>query len=165
MRFLFETIFFASNKMITASRSLEGDLAFGKKSESEEYQLIKQLDPELIKTPNEYDLFDYESPNSFVELKTRTFEMMKYPTTIVGTNKIKYAEEHPEKDFYFCFKFTDGLFYSKYNKEVYSKFKKTKCKREDRGKIEIMEVINIPIKFLCKIHKRNTDGTYSVDFK
>lgn len=151
--------------MSSAQRTLQGDLAFGKKSEIEVYELIKQLDPELVKTPDEYDLFDYESSKSLVELKTRTFEMAKYPTTYVGTNKVKYASEHPEKEFYFCFRFTDGLYYSKYDKEVYSKFKKSKCKREDRGKVEIMEVLNIPISYLCRIHKRNPDGTYTISFK
>lgn len=149
---------------MSSARTLQGDLTFGKSSENEVYELIKQLDPEVSPTLDAYNLFDYESSNSCIELKSRTFEMMKYPTTIVGTNKIKYAEDNPDKDFYFCFKFTDGVYYSKYNKTVYSKFKKAKVSRNDRGKTETMEVLHIPIGALARIHKRNADGTFTINF-
>ena len=150
--------------MSSATRTLEGDLAVGKSFETEAYELIKQLDPELKLSEDMFALFDYESPNSSVELKSRLFEMTKYPTTIVGSNKVKYAEEHPERDYYFCFRFTDGLYDSKYNAKTYSKFKKAKVERNDRGKCEKMEVVHIPIGALVRIHKRNADGTFTVKF-
>jgi hypothetical protein len=151
--------------MSSALRSFSADHAFGKSSEITTFDLIKQLDPELELISHPYALFDYQSPNSYVELKTRLFEMARYPTTIVGVNKIKFAEEHPENDFYFCFRFTDGVFYSKYDAKVYSKFKKAKVERNDRGKCEKMEVIHIPIRSLVRIHPRDTDGKYTVHFK
>lgn len=150
--------------MTTVLRTFVGDYTLGKSCEMDKFDLIRQLDPDLAPSEDPMALFDFVSSSSCVELKNRTFEMAKYPTTIVGSNKIRYAEEHPEKDFYFCFNFTDGLFYSKYNAKVYSKFKKAKVERTDRGKSEKMEVIHIPIGALVRIHKRNADGTYTVKF-
>jgi len=150
--------------MSSAPRSIEADRITGKTFEVETFELIKQLDPELKPIDDFFAPFDFESPNSFVELKSRLFEMARYPTTIVGYNKVKHAEEHPEKDFYFCFRFTDGVFYSKYSAKTYSKFKKAKVERNDRGKCEKMEVIHIPIGSLVRIHKRNPDGTFTMKF-
>jgi len=146
------------------ARTLKGDLEFGKSSEELNFELIKQLDGDLLPT-GAYDLFDYRSDKTEVELKTRTFYMRTYPTTIVGTNKIRYIESNPDKSYYFCFAFTDGLYYLKYSKDLFSKFKKKKCERNDRGKTESMEVLHIPIEYLTQIHKRNSKGEYTIKFE
>lgn len=136
----------------------------GKTFEMETYELLKQIDDTLMPAEDPFAPFDFVSEKSCVELKSRTFEMAKYPTTIVGTNKVRLAEADSNKSYYFVFRFTDGVFYIKYNKTLFAKFKKGKCERTDRGKSEVMEVLHIPIANLIRIHKRNPDGTFTVRF-
>ena len=164
MRISFQNIFLTFNKMSSA-RTLKSDLDFGKSFEMNMFDLIKQLDGDLTPSEDPFALFDFVSDNTEVELKTRTFYMRTYPTTIVGTNKIKYIENNPDKSYYFCFAFTDGLFYVKYSKDLFSKFKKKKCERTDRGKSEVMEVVHIPIEYLTQLHKRNANGSYTIKFE
>jgi hypothetical protein len=149
---------------MSSARTLVGDLEFGKSFEMNMYDLIKQLDGDLVPSTDTFALFDFVSDKTEVELKSRTFYMRTYPTTIVGTNKIRYIENNPDKSYYFCFAFTDGLFYLKYSKDLFSKFKKKKCERNDRGRIETMDVIHIPIEYLTQIHKRNSKGEYTIKF-
>jgi len=164
VRFSFQNIFSVLNKMSSA-RTLKGDLEFGKTFELNMYDLIKQLDGDLVPSTDAFALFDFVSDKTEVELKSRTFYMRTYPTTIVGTNKIRYIESNPDKSYYFCFAFTDGLYYLKYSKDLFSKFKKKKCERNDRGKTESMEVLHIPIEYLTQIHKRNSKGEYTIKFE
>ena len=58
--------------------------------------------------------FDYESPTRLVELKTRTVRRLQYLDTAIGANKIRYARCSAKK-VVFVFKFTNGLFYWKYD--------------------------------------------------
>ena len=150
---------------MSSARTLESDLKFGKTFEMNMFDLIKQIDGDLIPSEDPFALFDFVSDKSEVELKSRTFYMRTYPTTIVGANKIKYIESNPDKSYYFCFAFIDGLYYVKYSKDLFSKFKKKKCERNDRGKTEIMDVIHIPIEYLTQIHKRNANGFYTIKFE
>lgn len=61
--------------------------------------------------------FDYECDECFYELKTRTNTLNKYPTTLIGRNKIE-----ANKDIILIFKYTDCLTYINYNKELFDTF-------------------------------------------
>ena len=124
------------------------DFKFGLEQEDAQFDLIKQLDCDLVKT-SVRSIFDYESKNSLVELKSRNNCYNKYPTTMVGYNKIEYAHKFPDKTIYFCFKFTDGLYYYKYNKDDNLEF--NLGGRRDRGRDEIKDYCYIPIKYLVKL--------------
>ena len=72
---------------------------------------------------------------------------------MIGLNKIKYAQSNPDKDFYFVFAFTNGLYYWKYNAD--DKLNYRKGGRIDRGYKEIKEYAYIPISLLTYISLDN----------
>lgn len=57
--------------------------------------------------------FDWvnEEHGIYGELKWRKVKLHSYKTTIVGEPKIKYALAHPDKTFFFVFRFIDGLYF------------------------------------------------------
>lgn len=73
-------------------------------------------DPELALSA-EGATFDYESPARLVELKTRTVRRLAYHDTAIGANKVRYAR-CSAKAVVFVFRFTNGLFYWKYDASV-----------------------------------------------
>jgi len=72
---------------------------------------------EIIEIENKYSAFDYECDECYYELKTRTNNYKKYPTTMIGRNKIE-----ANKDIILLFKYTDCLTYIKYEKELFDTF-------------------------------------------
>jgi len=133
------------------SRTFETDYAVGTQSEDALLAVFRQEIPDLQKIKNPYALFDYEGSTTYVELKTRTFAKDKYPTTMIGLNKVKAAERTPHKTYYFAFKFTDGLYWIKYDKDLFATFEIKRGGRYDRGRPETAEYCYIPIEHLCPI--------------
>lgn len=78
---------------------------------------FKQLDPNIKLTVNKYDVFDYESETSLIELKCRRCSVNSYITTMVGANKIEYGLSKG-KVMYFCFSFDDGDIIQKTNLNI-----------------------------------------------
>jgi len=69
----------------------------------------------LKKTPKNF-VFDFQDNNgTYYEIKSRNNTYKKYPTTMVGYNKIEFANKL-SKSVYFVFKFTDGIYYYEYDK-------------------------------------------------
>jgi hypothetical protein len=130
---------------------LYADRKFGNTEEELNLPIIsKFLNLELKKT-NKYFVFDFESDTVYVELKSRRNAKAQYPTTIVGKNKLDYAETCG-KDVFFFFKFTDGLYYWKYDKSMIGdKIKIARGGRRDRFRIEMKEYGYIPVELLLPI--------------
>lgn len=86
----------------------------------------KDIKDKLNCCKNKFDLFDFENDNYKVELKCREVERMKYPTTIIGYDKIEkgllYIKENKRIIFYFAFK-NDGLYRFELNDDNYKDFK------------------------------------------
>ena len=98
------------------------DIEMGNKNESETIDIIdKTLETTLIKDEDKFSIFDWHNKDKtiFVELKSRRLYKDKYPTTMIGTNKIKFCND-TTKSYYFFFKFFDGLYYIKYDKDLLS---------------------------------------------
>ena len=97
--------------------------------------------------------FDYIGKNKFIEIKKRNFNSDKYPDTMIGYNKIEFAQKNCNKNVIFCFSFTDGLYYYKFNKEdlVNNKLRIDNGGRCDRGFQEYKQYCYIPIKMLKPI--------------
>jgi hypothetical protein len=94
------------------------DIEFGLSKEKTYFEEIKdKLDRTLKQSDNRYSLFDFFGDNSYVELKSRKVKHNQYPDTMVGYNKIEFAEKSPSNKVYFVFSFTDGLYYYQFNKE------------------------------------------------
>ena len=69
---------------------------------------------DITHTEGKYDYFDWESECGVWELKARMVNKQKYPTTIIGYDKIKKGLEHIKdgKQVFFLFAFLDtGLCY------------------------------------------------------
>ena len=104
---------------------------------------------------NEYDIFDYvnDDRSIYVELKGRNCLKSKYPTTMMGKNKIDEADLLllTQARIYFYFSFIDGLYKFEYTKLNRSKLKFALGGRRDRGKDEIKMYCYIPINLLKKV--------------
>lgn len=100
----------------------------------------KYFKRDINHTKGQYNKFDYEDNVYKYELKTRTNAYLKYPTTLIGCNKL-------EKNAIFLFDFTDGLYYIEYNKELFDTFEIKDFVRNPRyGKIDKpQKYIYIPI--------------------
>lgn len=95
--------------------------------------------------------FDFYDDVTFIELKSRNNEYNKYPSTMVGYNKIKIAEEDESKTKYkFLFLFTDGLYQWEFEKD---KYLIKDGGRWDRGKSEIKKYCYINIENLKLLNK------------
>lgn len=108
------------------SRTFENDLNFGLDNEKDFIPLIEQYikgEYNILNTKDlyndEYCYYDFESPLSIFELKSRRNTKHKYPTTIIPKHKIISTT----KNHYLIFKFTDKICYIKYDNEKFKTFK------------------------------------------
>ena len=125
------------------------DYAFGKTKEEQALQKICRFFNEEIHPTTEWCRWDFESDFAIYELKSRNVNSNTYPDVMVGYNKIQPIR----KNQYFLFNFTDGLFYIKYDEELFMDFELKVFKREGRmdynDKRQVM--CHIPRKYLTKI--------------
>lgn len=129
------------------------DEKFGFSKEDEYYEILKSVfDNTLEKVDNRYNLFDFLGEKCYIELKSRRNTHNKYPDSMVGHNKIQFAM-NTNKTIIFCFLFTDGLFYYKFNKDdvINKKLRMASGGRCDRGVNEYKDYYYIPINILTKI--------------
>ena len=125
------------------------DYEFGIIQENKILPILKEfLVDKTIYKLEKNNCFDFKGDNKYIELKSRHCILSKYPTTMLGLNKIQKASTLTE-NVYFFFSFDDGLYYWQYNKDYELEIK---CGgRCDRGKFEIKEYCYIPIDMLTKV--------------
>ena len=128
----------------------QDDILYG---EMEEDRLIDILNEKwntnIKKLPSNHPLDFISGDGSFyIEIKARRNNYNKYPTTMIGYNKIKYAQ-YSNKKVFFLFSFNDGMYQYEYNKN--DKLIKAPGGRWDRGRSEVTDYIYIPIEKLVKI--------------
>jgi hypothetical protein len=128
-------------------RTFEEDYQFGTTSEEQTLSTIRTIDPTIQRNQDRYSPFDYNNEGNtiFVELKTRNNAKNKYPTTMLPYSKVKIAEANINKTYYFAFKFTDGIYYIQYNKNLFDTFEIKEGGRWDRGRPEMNRYIYIPV--------------------
>lgn len=134
---------------------LKKDLDWGEKKE---FEVKKQLEEhwkcELIKTHKTNPL-DFVSLHNrlWVELKGRKNTKDKYPTTMIGYNKVVAGLKEIEKGYevFFVFSFTDRLCYYQLKEVKEDWVKKNALGRKDRGKIEMNDYYYIPVDELVDI--------------
>jgi hypothetical protein len=102
-----------------------------------------------------YTVFDYKNENEdiWVELKSRRVPYARYPTTIITRNKLNFCLD-ASKSYYIVYQFEDGLYYIKYNKELFDTFQSDNAyRRSPRFGIRnnVQQVVFIPIGELTKI--------------
>lgn len=86
----------------------------------------------------------------YYEVKGRNNKYSKYPTTMIGHNKLLFQHKL-DKPVRFIFKFTDGVYYYEYDKSKLDDIIICTGGRKDRGCIEMKKYAYIDIKFLTKI--------------
>lgn len=124
------------------------DYNFGKNEEVKVLSKIREHfgDENIKECIDQYSKFDFISDNYLYELKSRRNKYDQYPTTLIAIDKII-----KDKNMIFLFNFTDGLFYIKYDKELFDKYQKKYFRRTDRG-FDISKIyIFIPIEDLTEI--------------
>lgn len=134
-----------------SNKKFVDDLKFGLEQEELLLDLLQtHFKCGLTKTTNKSSWYDYSFGNNYYELKSRNNDSKKYPTTMIGYNKVIEAEK-VKGDVYFIFNFTDKVLYIKYDKDVFDKFEIKKGGRYDRGKVEERQYIYIPVDSLEQI--------------
>ena len=114
--------------------STADDVAFGLSSESRNIDIIQRLvGCEIVKDKNPYSSFDFHNADRtlFAELKSRHIRHDQYPTTLISADKIAHIEEG--KEYYFVWSYVDGLYYLKYDPELWSTFECNMYRRFDRS--------------------------------
>jgi len=72
----------------------------------------KELNTEINKYSNQFEIFDYYNDDLEIELKSRRVKHNQYPSTMIGVNKYIKGKKYIKngKKVYFFFNFTDGLY-------------------------------------------------------
>lgn len=109
------------------------DLQYGTQQEHRLFPVIRREFGDGLKKTKGYATFDYEDDDTQVELKSRRCCKNRYPTTMVGMNKIESARNSSRRSV-FCFNFEDGLYYWEYHPD---QFTQAKGGRWDRGCAEV----------------------------
>jgi len=129
---------------------LQEDINFGKSKEKELLQTIQDKFGEDLKPSGDtFAPFDFVSDTTEVELKSRTCKKDTYRDTMIGVNKIYHARKNSNKEFYFCFNFTDGLYYFnhsntyKYNCRFSAPSKREATPRKTYAYIPVSELIKV----------------------
>ena len=104
------------------------DERYGEKAENELHGKIVSVFGDVRRT-GKWDIFDYVGDDIQIELKNRRILYNQYPTIMIGLNKLKVAEKS-EKETWFCWNFTNGLYKWKFNKDEYEIEEGGRC---DRG--------------------------------
>lgn len=114
------------------------DMSFGFKCEDVVLDKLKTFFNFDVKKTHQYHQYDFitkiDNKNIYIELKSRRNTHNQYLDTMLPYNKIEYAINRPDDDFYFFFNFTDGLYYQKYSKDY--NYNIRTAGRCDRGKNE-----------------------------
>ena len=92
--------------------------ALGVKEEEDQLNTLRQFfnDDTIIPLPDGSH-FDFQGKNLLIELKSRRCKRTAFLDTAIGVPKISYAKQCQE-DVYFVFKYTDGMYYWKYDKTI-----------------------------------------------
>ena len=123
--------------------NISKDLKFGLESEDKILLLLQnKIDVNITKT-SAFHSFDYflSSNDTYYELKTRRCSHDQYPDTMVGKNKLTFAQNNPDNKYIFLFNFTDGLYYHIWDKTNLYNVKVSG--RYDRGRPELNEYFYI----------------------
>lgn len=125
---------------------------FGIKSENDNIKLISSFFNQEFKKTSLYHPIDFISDTHYLEIKSRTVEYNKYPTTLLPLSKINYIKRYP-KPAIFVFIFTDNIYYINYDEELFKSFETKEYVRAPRTGIKDKptQYIYIPINKLSLI--------------
>ena len=107
------------------------DMNFGLKSEEKNKATLEHFFGMGLKKTGQYDPMDYtdEAQTIFIEMKTRRINHNQYPTALIGKNKVDFCKTS-NATCYFVYVYLDGMFYVKYDPELFATFE---CADFERG--------------------------------
>jgi hypothetical protein len=109
-------------------RTFKEDYAIGKAGEARALPIIKEyFNSNIEQLLNNFSRFDYTDKQFKYELKTRTNRYSAYPTTLMPVDKAT------DDLTIFLFQFTDGLYWIRYNAELFSTFETKQFVRNQRA--------------------------------
>ncbi len=145
---------------MTKTRTFKNDLNFGLSKEEPVRQILKGYfkdEDDIINTKDLYNdiycKYDYEGTTHKrrYEVKSRTTNKTKYPTTIIPVHKI--TSETTKNGLYFIFNFTDKCTFIIYDEKLFKTFKTKMMKIYRDGKYDPETLhYEIPIKLLIDMN-------------
>ena len=101
------------------------DLYFGRGSEVTSRGRLEVYLNTHLRHQDAYSIFDFtdDTNTTYVELKSRRIRHDAYPTALVGTNKVDACDD-PNKNYWFAYSYTDGLYIIKYEKTLFDSFER-----------------------------------------
>ncbi len=134
------------------------DIEFGRMTEHEVLPILDAFfgEPHHKETlpngeVNEFDRWDFwnESKTKKKELKGRRIKHDKFPTALLNASKIR--NQLPSVDYTYIWKYTDGIYYLPYTKELWDTFKVTSMSVWRDGRCETQPCINVPHEHLIAL--------------
>ena len=140
------------------------DVTVGDKFEREIHPVLEGIFGPLTKRSDAdaNDTFDFSNDRVFIDAKARRNTKNKYPTTMVGENKVIQGLNLMMRgyDVFFVFGFTDGNYLWKLNRDEYEV---SHGGRMDRGGPEIKSYCYVPVKYLQEIITNAETTTISLE--
>lgn len=131
---------------------MERDLRFGSEQEELILPILSQYFGEDISKADKYSKYDFYSPTSYYELKSRNVSLGKYPTTLLPADKIQDCDKSQR----FVFNFTDCIGYIEYDKELFDSFDTNDFRRHRVGVYDKKKpYVYIPTDKLIQIPRNN----------
>jgi hypothetical protein len=134
------------------------DLEFGLKEEERICPLLeKYFNRRLTKPENQFEKYDLKAKCLRIEIKTRRLYHNEYSTAYITKYKTDYAMKASKfnKECYFVFNYTDGIYVIKYDTKLFKSFNFKKIYVEKRN--EWVMNCEIPVKYLINIETNKTD--------
>jgi len=128
-------------------KTIKSEYEFGNKAEIELEQLMFDTFG-VMRNKDKYAVYDYESNLALVELKNRRCFSYSFKDLMMNHSKIDLAKV-TNKDCYFVFKFIDGIYFWKYDKDI--ELRTDINGRRDRGRDEQKLFYYIPTNLLIKL--------------
>ena len=132
------------------------DIQFGLDNETKVLPIISKFLNTNLNKLHHFSPIDWvnETKTIYVELKSRRIRHNQYETALLGLNKIKNCN-NKKIEYYFVWQYIDGLFYLKYDEELFKSFNIEEGFkigfRQDVGHSELSTVVHIPYKLLKKV--------------
>jgi len=127
--------------------------AYGKAQEARIHPVIKEyFKKDIIPTEGQYAKYDFCDNDTNYELKSRTNNYSKYPSTLITMNKLCDCDR--DKELILLFNFTDGLYFIKFDTEQFKLYQKEMFSRANIAEDEKIHVY-IPISHLTLIQNWN----------
>jgi len=130
------------------------DKVFGTQSEIQNKSKIEGVFKRKLIHRGGWKCFDYDDGATFfVELKTRRATYDQYPDTPIGANKVDIAEANPNRTYWICYAFQDGIYGIQYSKEVFAPFERRMYSRGARADYnnQPQECVFIPNDLMTKL--------------